>query len=67
MFNTQSTLSIELFHLSTDEQKACHMVGKDLAFYCLLKQTYHDEDQHMVNMQSFCAICDGMGTPPEVA
>ena len=49
MLNIQSTLSIELFHPSTDEQKAC-MVGKDLAFYCLLKQAYQDKDQHTVNM-----------------
>ena len=67
MLNIQSTLSIELFHPSTDEQKACCMVGKDLAFYCLLKQAYQDKDQHMVNMQSFCAICDRTGTPPEAA
>ena len=40
---TQTTLSIELFRPSTDEQKACCTIGKDLSFYCLLKQAYQQK------------------------
>ena len=67
MLSTKQSLSIELFRPSIAKQKACCKVGKNLAFYCLLKQVYQDKDQHMIDMQSFGALCDGTGTPPEVA
>ena len=65
--NTQSNISIQLFRPSSDEQKACCVLGKNLVFYCLLKQAYQDKEENMVSMQTFCALCDGLCTPPEVA
>ena len=49
----QSKVSVELFHPSTEEQRACCMIGKDLPFYCLLKQAYHDKREDMLGMKNF--------------
>ena len=66
-FSAQTKLSIEHFRLSTDEQKACCTLGKDLVYYRLLKDAYHEKEEHMVNVQSFCSICDGTYQSPDMA
>ena len=66
--STQSNITIELFRRDSNEQKASCALGKDLVFYCILKQAYQDKEKNnMVSMQVFCDLCDGTFTPPKTA